>query len=878
MSNKSVSPFIMKIRFYDSTHRNQKKNQAHISYIAKRSGVEKHEYEVEPKDGNSDDLGTAAGHVKYAHERPGSHGLFGEGVDGSLETMKAVQSELRNHEGIVWRMVLSLREEDAQRLDMITRKDWEEKLKASMSDAAHHMGISESNFRWVAAFHDEPGHPHVHVVFWEKSPKRTKGVLSHGEKTDLKKTFMREIYGQERLQLQQDKTLMRDYIREFSKNELIDTVNIIRDLRKYQEEIHLNLDATNDSNSSIAPRVSQFTENRIVRDIQKLAEILPSKGRMVMKFMPEEVKTKANQIASTLIKHPDLKKSLDKYNRSIEGMVRHYTMDNEKITQSIQNGYEDIQKRVAQLVIKAAMESQKNNFMTITDEKAKKTVEILSKAKGRVDSDVLLVSKLEDVLKSTTQSLRNLGFNNEEQYHYLLNWREKVQLDISHDKLLQLIKQTNFKEMADKQTTKDAQKNLDVVTSVLRLGGMSNEDIELVFQNKKIVIDEPDFKSYLARNERVLRDNQNGVLSDSEWTRICSNTNVNVENPWEVKETKEIIGRSEAIAAFRNAGLMDKDKDAGWFAFTMNLALKQLNVDDAERKEILIDWIDRNQAKVSNINGILENQEMKSLSKHTWETLCKALDMKFEYPWVTRKELNFDREKFSNAMKEFEICNGNQSLPKDEVLWTIKTYASLLEHDSDKLKENALREFSNKFTELTEKQFEKITMGGKSRLQGIDIMRRKIEGVIDRQSQVVTNFAKTLLAAGLEKEEITKVISDWNQRSKSNIEFGTLTKAIESAWRSNEQIAGWGRTTVINKEEFKNLCNHLQVQAPYMWKHEKNAERNFHSNIFSKLWNTMWFEIQKEKNSQEAKLELLKRRKQRQVSRNKDREKEQEQE
>ncbi|MCE0553156.1 relaxase MobL [Bacillus thuringiensis] len=42
------------------------------------------------------------------------------------------------------------------------------------------MGITESNLKWIAAFHEEKGHPHVHLMMWEKETKRERGALSKG--------------------------------------------------------------------------------------------------------------------------------------------------------------------------------------------------------------------------------------------------------------------------------------------------------------------------------------------------------------------------------------------------------------------------------------------------------------------------------------------------------------------------------------------------------------------------------------------------------------------------------------------------------------------------------------------------------------------------
>ena len=82
------SPFIFKQSFYLPTSTNGSKNAANLKYIATRPGADRGDLEPETPEAERDPreisleqefgpvAGTAAGHVKYMSERPGSHGLF----------------------------------------------------------------------------------------------------------------------------------------------------------------------------------------------------------------------------------------------------------------------------------------------------------------------------------------------------------------------------------------------------------------------------------------------------------------------------------------------------------------------------------------------------------------------------------------------------------------------------------------------------------------------------------------------------------------------------------------------------------------------------------------------------------------------------------
>ncbi|MGD0152984.1 MAG: MobP3 family relaxase [Thermacetogeniaceae bacterium] len=218
------SPFFFKQSFYLPTETNASKNAANIQYIATRPGADRGDLEPETSEAERNpkeisleqelgpvNPGTAAGHVKYMSERPGSHGLFD--ADGVVN-LKAAMDEIKHHKGIVWRDVVSLHEDDASRLGYTTREAWENALRRSMPDVVRAMGISETNLRWVAAFQQKAGHPHCYISFWEQNPERDRGVVSQGERRDMRKSYMNVIYENERARLYLEKNTIRDLIRD----------------------------------------------------------------------------------------------------------------------------------------------------------------------------------------------------------------------------------------------------------------------------------------------------------------------------------------------------------------------------------------------------------------------------------------------------------------------------------------------------------------------------------------------------------------------------------------------------------------------------------------------------------------------------------------
>ncbi|AEM79761.1 MobP3 family relaxase [Thermoanaerobacter wiegelii] len=362
-----TAPFVMIASFYLPTQENQAKNVAHLLYIGTRSGVDKGEFnELEELDAGKryaekilskydsiddfidnleiDTAGTPAGHVKYMDERPGSHGLFSSEDKVSLkETMK----ELSKHSGIAWRFILSLKEEDAVKLGYTTRESWEKALRATISDAAAKMGIPGSNLRWVAAFHQKKGHPHVHVVMWEKTPQRRRGKLSKGEIKDIKKIFLNEIYAKERLALTAEKSAVRDLIRDTARN---DIVNVLRKV----ESARVKVKALEGEKPGLPPTLDQITREELLEKLKELSKIMPSHGRIAFAYMPPEVKEKAKEAADWLLKQPGFSQSVERYKELAKELASHYTSNHEALEKAAEKAYEDIQKRVSQIVLRGA--------------------------------------------------------------------------------------------------------------------------------------------------------------------------------------------------------------------------------------------------------------------------------------------------------------------------------------------------------------------------------------------------------------------------------------------------------------------------------------------------------------------------------------------
>lgn len=161
----------------------------YLEYIGTREGVEL----------------LPAGYMEYMSERPRSHGLFG---DEDCVDMNAVAQELNEYPGNIWTHIISLKREDAERLGYDHAAQWRNLVRAHRNEIATAMNIPPSNFRWYAAFHDEGGHPHIHMMAWSAKPGQA--YLSKDGIRNIKSALTNDIFKQEMLYTYKQKSTSRD--------------------------------------------------------------------------------------------------------------------------------------------------------------------------------------------------------------------------------------------------------------------------------------------------------------------------------------------------------------------------------------------------------------------------------------------------------------------------------------------------------------------------------------------------------------------------------------------------------------------------------------------------------------------------------------------
>ena len=249
---------------------------------------------------NVDRIGKKENYIGYIAMRPrveksGTHGLFSY-TDEPIKLSK-VAKEVGNHDGVVWTTVISLKREDATKLGYDNLSAWKTLLRAKSQDLANAMGIPITEMKWYAAFHNESGHPHVHLVSYStgKEPYMTRQGLEK-----LKAAYAHEIFKNDLYEIYEKQTEYRDELRVESREKIAEIICGINGKKYENETLELML--------------------------KTLAEKLQKhKGKKIYGYLPKDVKNLVNGVINELMRDSDLQKLYELWYEQRENILKTYS-------------------------------------------------------------------------------------------------------------------------------------------------------------------------------------------------------------------------------------------------------------------------------------------------------------------------------------------------------------------------------------------------------------------------------------------------------------------------------------------------------------------------------------------------------------------------
>jgi len=644
-----LSRIVFKVSFKNPNLKDTSgKNVSHIEYIATRPGVDKTLTEKDLEKELDSDNET---YMKYINERPRSHGLFDK---NGVANINKIKKEISTHTGFVWRAIISMKEEDALKNGFENKEKWQELVRSKMPDVAYEMGIKLENLRWCAAVHMEKGHPHVHVMFWEKEPEKIIGVVKESSLNKIRKSLTDEVFENERQELLIEKNMMRDLLRDLA---LKNVGDVIKDIKEFSK---INLVIGNTEKNGLPPKL--FEEKKLINDIKELSQMLPGHGRVALKFMPENVKIKTKEIAEFILKQPAFAWVVEKNLKATEELAKMYTGKNEDIERVRNKAYSDLVNRISQVVLKGAVEVTRDSRITIDLSKAQVAVNLIKESEGIIVQS----QEQKEICNRLSKYCIKASITDEESINRIFNYLNKEDYVCSYEDVRQIYEEAKRQYKDFKLSNKEMRNCFTVLKAI---GIDKDRSIELLKKssggiNDMRPIKYEEIRVNIEEIKRTLKiDNSKKTIMNLAKTLFVSGV--------DYEEAKTILNKFSGQI------------DDGDYKKVLEKAYKQVSENNAFGKLTVIsknDWTDMFKSIGINPppeymyssyelnNSLGFGSVVNQIWKAAWNTLesqSKQTAMQAEY---MKKQLLRDGAKSKEAIKEEIKKQKSSSLFRDEEL------------------------------------------------------------------------------------------------------------------------------------------------------------------------------------------------------------------
>ena len=817
-------PVVTKFNPHEPSDYNRESNACHAEYIAKlsKSGIAKEEVEF--------------------HNTKDYHGLFDKNGGADLDS---IQTELRNHNGFVWRLTVSLHPDDGKELNLYLpehRAQWESILRGQLEKTAQQMGIAKNNLRWAAAFHPKKQNPHCHIIIWEQHPKRISGRVSKRELTEIRKGMHQAVtqsYIEQQKQLAKTRQIVLD---ELQKSSLHDAV-LLEKLITKSEKLH----EWRMKNSVLPPDpvLSQTVDKILQNHIHAIRLSITNKSIRKLSEQSDDTKYKVTSASEYLFAQPDV---LLRINELVDAKVdllrlershdwrQARAVSTEEIEAIRTNIITEHKSRMAKSLWQAAIQSSNVSFWELDPTKSESLKQELQKLK--LPTTPFPNNREELVLQKSIEALHRLGFHQKQ----ILATLQTLPIQLPYDVSKQVTKHIRTLDMNALDTNKPL--ILDEAWAIraamlLKLSGQSENNIRKLIQSKNKTLSTDDLAAALSKITVKPASN----FSEQSWRTLSKTLNINLEPPFTKTSTIFIDEekKNHVLNLFRNQPKLDTqaNRDAKELNKTMLFignTCKRLGLGTTVRNEILSHF-----AKINGCESILkkslfilnkEEREGKSnfvYDKRIWRDRIHQFEQgdAIENPFIPETTIQTNPDCIQQALQGII----QQTVPADighkrltSLVESLQALAGTGELSKDDLwslmKESPLHQSiqRTKFAEALDNAFAPGYITS-SRLEAALHIQDNIQ-------QLAADYTKLYMALGQRDTEV--IVNQLEARIRtSNPDYPKqrIEQAVQQAILFTDRQQQEGNPIYVSKERFKDVCETMGIVAEYPWKNEDMQRR-----------------------------------------------------
>ena len=241
-------------------------------------------------------------------------------LDTAIERVTAMGEENKT----VYKGVLSMEHTDALNKGFYDREEWQKLISNHINIITNEkrMNINSKSLEWVASYHNEKGHPHIHIMFWNNSNK-VRNEFINPKKFEIMTNEIRVDF--DKVVFYDELHKVTDSIEDASKK-IIES-NVLNGFQKAllftEDDFKVNDIGINSSitDKTILFHNQQYFNNKlsvskvitIDRQLSKVIISLPSNGSLKYKYLPPYVKKDMNKLIDIILSDRDSKAQLNEY-------------------------------------------------------------------------------------------------------------------------------------------------------------------------------------------------------------------------------------------------------------------------------------------------------------------------------------------------------------------------------------------------------------------------------------------------------------------------------------------------------------------------------------------------------------------------------------
>ncbi len=356
----SYAPLISKIRVHNPNKKGSAKaNRNYTTYIATREGVSLE------KVSNINDVLNIEGvmekelreevvhqeadnkeYIEYMARRPHSHGLFGNINTENLKEVSSRIDSLTQSGKIIYRGIISLGEKDGEKLNFRNVDAWNNYLKQVMPDVAQMLGISSYDHTWVAAFHAEEKHPHVHYMLWDNQDKVKSPYIHPATQQKIRIYLENEMFDDSYERA--IKLTFKEELDEMNKMRNTERTKILEGTKKIIKDIGY---VPGVEYEKLPVRCSNEYLAKIADETNKLISELPGHGSFKYKYLPVTAKEQLDKIVDLVLEKTDIRNAYDSYLDKVQNGLQLQGKTKTKISAETSKAEKDLRRRIANKVL-----------------------------------------------------------------------------------------------------------------------------------------------------------------------------------------------------------------------------------------------------------------------------------------------------------------------------------------------------------------------------------------------------------------------------------------------------------------------------------------------------------------------------------------------